>query len=52
MAVPKRKKSQSKTKMHTRANMKYVLPQVVVDKETGEYTLPHFKKVVKPSSDA
>ena len=47
MAVPKRKKSQSRTKMRTKANMRFSLPQLVLDKETGEYILPHFKKVSK-----
>jgi|GEM_PF-88364 len=43
MAVPKRKKSKSKTGMRKSANMKYAkqLVNVVEDKTTGELKLPH-----------
>ncbi len=40
MAVPKRKKSKSKTKMG-RANKNVKLLNVSIDKETGEYRLGH-----------
>lgn len=42
MAVPKRKTSTSRRNMRKKMNMKVTLPNVVVDKETGEYRLSHF----------
>ena len=43
MAVPKRKKSKSKTGMRKSANMKYAkrLVNVLEDKTTGEFKLAH-----------
>lgn len=43
MAVPKRKKSKSRSKMRRGSNGSYSLEiaNVVVDKTTGEFKLPH-----------
>lgn len=43
MAVPKKKKSKSKSSMRRGSNGSYDanFPNVVVDKTTGEYKLPH-----------
>lgn len=40
MAVPKKKTSKSKRNMR-RSHHKATSPQVIIDKETGEYRLPH-----------
>lgn len=43
MAVPKRKTSKSKKGMRQGGNgtNKLILPNITVDKDTGEYKLPH-----------
>lgn len=43
MAVPKTKKSRSKSRMRRGSNgtLKADFPNVIIDKTTGEYTLPH-----------
>ena len=43
MAVPKKKTSKSKTGMRMGGNGSYrvTLPNVIIDKDTGEYKLPH-----------
>ncbi|MCE2687130.1 MAG: 50S ribosomal protein L32 [Rickettsiales bacterium] len=43
MAVPKRKKSKSRRNMRRGSNGSYSfnIPNIVVDKETGEYRLSH-----------
>ena len=41
MALPKFRKSKSKTMMRRRANDKRTLPTVSIDPDTGEYKLPH-----------
>ncbi|UCB44845.1 MAG: 50S ribosomal protein L32 [Spirochaetota bacterium] len=41
MAVPKRRKSKSKTRMRRSHNMRVSPPGVVECPQCGEYTLPH-----------
>ena len=41
MAVPKRKQSPSRTGMRRAHNMKFSSVNVVEDKKSGEYRLPH-----------
>ena len=41
MAVPKRKQSPSKTGMRRSQNMKFSSKNIVEDKKSGEYRLPH-----------
>ena len=41
MAVPKRKQSPSRTGMRRAQNMKFSSKNVVEDKKSGEYILPH-----------
>ena len=41
MAVPKRKQSPSRTGMRRAQNMKHSPKNVVEDKKSGEYRLPH-----------
>ena len=41
MAVPKRKQSPSRTGMRRSQNMKFSSKNVVEDKKSGEYRLPH-----------
>ena len=41
MAVPKRKQSPSRTGMRRSQNMKFSSVNVVEDKKSGEYRLPH-----------
>jgi|TARA_B110000003_G_C16144497_1_gene337069 large subunit ribosomal protein L32 len=41
MAVPKRKQSPSRTGMRRSQNMKISSKNVVEDKKSGEYRLPH-----------
>jgi large subunit ribosomal protein L32 len=43
MAVPKKKKSSSRSRMRRGSNgsLKANLPNVVINKTTGEYQLPH-----------
>ena len=41
MAVPKRKQTPSRTGMRRAQNMKFVSKNVVEDKKSGEYRLPH-----------
>ena len=41
MAVPKRKQSPSRTGMRRAQNMKFSSKNVVEDKKSGEYRLPH-----------
>ena len=41
MAVPKRKHSPSRTGMRRAQNMKFSSKNVVEDKKSGEYRLPH-----------
>ena len=41
MAVPKRKQSPSRTGMRRSQNMKISSTNVVEDKKSGEYRLPH-----------
>ena len=41
MAVPKRKQSPSRTGMRRAQNMKFLSKNMVEDKKSGEYRLPH-----------
>ena len=41
MAVPKRKQSPSRTGMRRAQNMKFKSVNIVEDKKSGEYRLPH-----------
>jgi large subunit ribosomal protein L32 len=41
MAVPKRKQSPSRTGMRRSQNMKFSSKNIVEDKKSGEYRLPH-----------
>ena len=41
MAVPKRKQSPSRTGMRRAQNMKFSSKNIVEDKKSGEYRLPH-----------
>jgi len=41
MAVPKRKQSPSRTGMRRAQNMKFKFTNIVEDKKSGEYRLPH-----------
>ena len=41
MAVPKRKQSPSRTGMRRAQNMKFRSVNIVEDKKSGEYRLPH-----------
>ena len=41
MAVPKRKQSPSRTGMRRAQNMKHTSKNIVEDKKSGEYRLPH-----------
>ena len=41
MAVPKRKQSPSRTGMRRAQNMKFKTINIVEDKKSGEYKLPH-----------
>jgi len=41
MAVPKKKISKSKTGLRRGSNYKTTLPNVIIDKDTGEYKLPN-----------
>ena len=41
MAVPKRKQSPSRTGMRRAQNMKLISTNIVEDKKSGEYRLPH-----------
>jgi large subunit ribosomal protein L32 len=41
MAVPKRKQSPSRTGMRRAQNMKFSSINIVEDKKSGEYRLPH-----------
>ena len=41
MAVPKRKQSPSRTGMRRSQNMKFLSKNIVEDKKSGEYRLPH-----------
>ena len=41
MAVPKRKQSHSRTCMRRAQNMKFSSKNIVEDKKSGEYRLPH-----------
>ena len=41
MAVPKRKQSPSRTGMRRAQNMKFSSVNIVEDKKSGEYRLPH-----------
>ena len=41
MAVPKRKQSPSKTGMRRAQSMKLLSKNIVEDKKSGEYRLPH-----------
>ena len=41
MAVPKRKQSPSRTGMRRAQNMKFKSANIVEDKKSGEYRLPH-----------
>ena len=41
MAVPKRKQSPSRTGMRRAQNMKFSSRNIVEDKKSGEYRLPH-----------
>ena len=41
MAVPKRKQSPSRTGMRRAQNMKFKATNIVEDKKSGEYRLPH-----------
>ena len=41
MAVPKRKQSPSRTGMRRAQNMKFKSTNIVEDKKSGEYRLPH-----------
>ena len=41
MAVPKRKQSPSRTGMRRSNNMKFSTKNIVEDKKSGEYRLPH-----------
>ena len=41
MAVPKRKQSPSRTGMRRSQNMKFKSKNIVEDKKSGEYRLPH-----------
>tara|TARA_B100001250_G_C19305643_1_gene573931 strand:+ start:283 stop:465 length:183 start_codon:yes stop_codon:yes gene_type:complete len=41
MAVPKRKQSPSRSGMRRSNNMKYSSKNIIEDKKSGEYRLPH-----------
>ena len=42
MAVQKRKKSKSKRNKRRNAKIKFIIPTLMVDKETGETHMRHF----------